>query len=88
MLVSAGSDAHGEKGLTTTMVSDAGFATVVGTSAGLASELEVPVGMVLAGVYTLDALASPVVATLEVLAIAEPPPPPDVAGHRLDAKVP
>jgi acetoin utilization deacetylase AcuC-like enzyme len=72
ILLSAGFDAHAEERLVTTMVSDAGFTTMAGTVRRLGAELEVPVGVVLAGGYALDALARCVVATLEGLTADEP----------------
>ena len=68
ILVSAGFDAHAHDPLAECAVTDAGFATMSASVRALAAELDVPVGVVLEGGYDLGALASGMVATLEVLA--------------------
>jgi acetoin utilization deacetylase AcuC-like enzyme len=68
ILVSAGYDAHVHDPLAECVVTDAGYRTMAASVRALAAELDVPVGVVLEGGYDLGALASGLVATLEVLA--------------------
>lgn len=74
VLVSAGYDAHADDPLAGCEVTDEGFARMAGAVHGLASELDVPLGLVLEGGYDVDALARSVAATLE--AWSAPPPAP------------
>ena len=66
LLVSAGYDAHADDPLASCLVSDAGFAGMAACMRACASDLGVPLGIVLEGGYDLGALARSVVATLEV----------------------
>lgn len=68
VLISAGFDAHAADPLAGCTVTEAGFAGMAASVRRLAAELEVPVGLVLEGGYDLQALASSLAATLEVLA--------------------
>jgi acetoin utilization deacetylase AcuC-like enzyme len=68
ILVSAGFDAHREDPLGGCLLGSADFGEMAGRVAGLAAELEVPVGAVLEGGYDLDALAESGIATMEGLA--------------------
>ncbi len=68
VLVSAGYDAHRGDPLAECTVSDAGYAGMTATLRGLAERLGVPLGAVLEGGYSLQALASSVAATMAVLA--------------------
>ncbi|MFP5362834.1 MAG: histone deacetylase [Thermoleophilia bacterium] len=66
LLVSAGYDAHADDPLASCLVSDGGFAGMAACMRDCASDLGVPLGIVLEGGYDLGALARSVVATLEV----------------------
>jgi acetoin utilization deacetylase AcuC-like enzyme len=65
ILVSAGYDAHADDPLAGCEVSDEGFARMAGAVHRLATELDVPLGLVLEGGYDVDALARSVARTLE-----------------------
>ncbi|HEY6399476.1 MAG TPA: histone deacetylase, partial [Solirubrobacteraceae bacterium] len=67
LLISAGYDAHREDPLAGCQVTEAGFAGMTRSLLAVASELGSPLGAVLEGGYSLDALARSVAATLEVL---------------------
>jgi acetoin utilization deacetylase AcuC-like enzyme len=83
ILVSAGFDAHARDPLAQCQVTDAGFATMSASVRALADELDVPVGVVLEGGYDLGALATGMVATLEVLAGDGPVTAPELPVHEL-----
>jgi acetoin utilization deacetylase AcuC-like enzyme len=68
ILISAGFDAHHDDPLASCEVTEAGFAGMTSVMTQVAAELEVPVGCVLEGGYSLSALASSVATTMEVLA--------------------
>jgi acetoin utilization deacetylase AcuC-like enzyme len=84
VLVSAGYDAHAEDPLADCLVTDGGYAAMAATTAQLAGELDVPLGIVLEGGYALSALARSFVATLE--AAGGDADAPDVALHPLAAE--
>ncbi len=86
LLLSAGFDAHADDPLAGCRVTDAGYATIAAVMRASAGELGVPLGIVLEGGYDLAALARSVVATLEVVGAAEPPPLPEIALHPLAAQ--
>lgn len=65
VLVSAGYDAHVEDPLAGCTVTDAGFGEMARTIDRLATDLDVPAGLVLEGGYATGALARSVAATLE-----------------------
>ncbi len=67
ILISAGFDAHRDDPLADCRVTEAGFAAMAGSIRDLGAELEVPVGGVLEGGYSLGALSLSVAATLEAL---------------------
>jgi acetoin utilization deacetylase AcuC-like enzyme len=67
VLVSAGFDAHRDDPLASCALTAESFAEMARHVVALGRELGVPVGAALEGGYDLDALASSVVATLEVL---------------------
>lgn len=77
VLVSAGYDAHADDPLASCAVSVAGFAAMAGSVRRLADALGVPLGLVLEGGYDLSALASSLVATLEVLGADAAPAAPE-----------
>jgi acetoin utilization deacetylase AcuC-like enzyme len=83
ILVSAGFDAHVHDPLAQCSVTDAGYATMAASVRALADELDVPVGVVLEGGYDLGALATGMVATLEVLAADGPVAAPELPVHEL-----
>jgi acetoin utilization deacetylase AcuC-like enzyme len=83
ILVSAGYDAHADDPLAECAVTDAGYRTMAASVRALADELDVPVGVVLEGGYDLGALASGLVATLEVLAGDGPVAAPELPAHEL-----
>jgi acetoin utilization deacetylase AcuC-like enzyme len=83
ILVSAGYDAHADDPLAECLVTDAGYRTMAESVRALAAELDVPVGVVLEGGYDLGALASGLVATLEVLAGDGPVAAPELPVHEL-----
>ena len=68
VLISAGYDAHHLDPLGECAVTDGGFAAMTVSMAGVCQELGAPLGCVLEGGYSLDALGSSVAATMEVLA--------------------
>jgi acetoin utilization deacetylase AcuC-like enzyme len=74
VLVSAGFDAHASDPLSTSRVTEAGFATMAGSVRRVCSQLGVPFGLVLEGGYHLGGLARSVAAVLEVVGeVAEAP---------------
>jgi acetoin utilization deacetylase AcuC-like enzyme len=78
ILLSAGFDAHLDDPLAGCAVTDAGFAAMAASMRAVASDLGVPLGLVLEGGYDLAALGRSVTAVLEVLAadgvVAAPAP--------------
>ena len=80
LLISAGFDAHVQDPIGGCAVTDDGYAAMAASMRRVADELEIPLGVVLEGGYSLGALGRSVVATLEEIA-AESPPTPDVAPH-------
>jgi acetoin utilization deacetylase AcuC-like enzyme len=79
LLVSAGFDAHADDPLASCLVTDAGFAGMAALMRACATELGVPLGIVLEGGYDLGALSRSVVATLEVVGAEGPVDVPEVA---------
>jgi acetoin utilization deacetylase AcuC-like enzyme len=79
VLISAGYDAHRDDPLGECAVTEQGYAAMTRSMRWLGETLEVPVGCVLEGGYSLDALASSVAATL--LALREPVAAPDLDGE-------
>lgn len=71
VLVSAGYDAHADDPLAGCEVTDDGFARIAAAIHALATELDVPLGLVLEGGYDVQALARSLAATLEAWS-AEP----------------
>jgi acetoin utilization deacetylase AcuC-like enzyme len=68
LLISAGFDAAAEDPLADCVVTRAGFATMTAALRNVAAELGVPVGAVLEGGYSLDALGDCVVVAMRALA--------------------
>jgi acetoin utilization deacetylase AcuC-like enzyme len=71
ILVSTGYDAHRDDPLASCEVTEAGYAAMTAAVMGLGAELEVPVGFVLEGGYSLTALASSVAVTMSVMSGVE-----------------
>jgi acetoin utilization deacetylase AcuC-like enzyme len=80
LLISAGFDAHVLDPIGGCAVTDDGYAAMAASMRRVADELEIPLGVVLEGGYSLGALGRSLVAALEGIA-AESPPTPDVALH-------
>lgn len=70
LLVSAGFDAAGADPLADCRVTDAGFAAMTASLRDVGAEIGAPVGCVLEGGYSLDALGAGVRAAMEALAAA------------------
>jgi acetoin utilization deacetylase AcuC-like enzyme len=83
ILISAGFDAHALDPLASCQVSEDGFVAMTASLRRVAAELEVPVGAVLEGGYSVEALAQSVCALAPVLGGAEVPAAPEVAVDRL-----
>lgn len=73
VLVSAGFDAHHADPLASCRVTEAGFAGMTASLRRVCADLGVPLGLVLEGGYSVDALADSVCALLPVLGAPEPP---------------
>ena len=73
VLISAGYDAHRDDELGGCELEASSFAEMARHIRGLGERTGAPVGAVLEGGYTLDALAASVCATMEALAGDEPP---------------
>jgi acetoin utilization deacetylase AcuC-like enzyme len=78
VLISAGYDAHRDDPLGECAVTEEGYAAMTRSMRWVGETLEAPVGCVLEGGYSLDALASSVAATLA--ALREPVAMPDLDG--------
>jgi acetoin utilization deacetylase AcuC-like enzyme len=85
VLVSAGFDAHYDDPLASCRVTEAGFAEMTGSLRRVCAELGVPLGLVLEGGYSVEALAGSVVALAPVLGAADPPSAVDRDVHPLAA---
>ena len=83
VLVSAGFDAHHADPLASCQVTEAGFEGMTASLKRVCAELGVPLGLVLEGGYSVEALADSVCALLGVLGADEPPPPVSLARHPL-----
>jgi acetoin utilization deacetylase AcuC-like enzyme len=83
VLVSAGFDAHELDPLASCRVTEAGFAGMTGELRRVCAELGVPLGLVLEGGYSVEALAASVCALAPVLGATDPPPAAEVARHPL-----
>ncbi len=83
VLISAGFDAHAADPLATCTVSDAGFAGMAASLRRASAEVGAPLGLVLEGGYSVEALAASMAAVVPVLAAAEPAAAPDLAVHPL-----
>ena len=73
VLVSAGFDAHYADPLASCRVTEAGFAGMTGVLRRVCAELGVPLGLVLEGGYSVEALAGSVRALAPVLGAVDPP---------------
>ncbi len=70
VLISAGYDAHASDPLADCLVSEAGYAAMAASLRDVCAEIGAPLGGVLEGGYSLDALGSSVATTLATLAAA------------------
>jgi acetoin utilization deacetylase AcuC-like enzyme len=87
VLVSAGFDAHHADPLGSCRVTEAGFAEMAGVLRRVCAELGVPLGLVLEGGYSVEALAGSVCALAPVLGAVDPPAAgPDTGIHPLSAE--
>jgi acetoin utilization deacetylase AcuC-like enzyme len=82
-LVSAGFDAHRLDPLATCQLTEAGFAGMTGTLRRACADLATPIGLVLEGGYSVEALAGSMAAVVPVLGSADVPAAPDLAVHPL-----
>ena len=73
VLVSAGFDAHVRDPLASCRVSEGGYARMTGALRWVCAELDAPLGMVLEGGYSVEALSDSVCALLPVLGAVDPP---------------
>jgi acetoin utilization deacetylase AcuC-like enzyme len=83
VLVSAGFDAHRLDPLASCNVSEDGFAGMTASLRRACAEVGAPLGLVLEGGYSVEALAHSVVRLLPVLGAVEPPGPEQVPSHPL-----
>jgi acetoin utilization deacetylase AcuC-like enzyme len=74
VLVSAGFDAHRADPLASCLVTEAGYAAMTGSLRRACAEVEAPMGLVLEGGYSVEALARSMAALMPVLGAADPPP--------------
>jgi acetoin utilization deacetylase AcuC-like enzyme len=72
LLVSAGFDAHVQDPIGGCAVTDEGYAAMAASMRRLADQLDIPLGVVLEGGYSLGALARSLVATLEEVGAEAP----------------
>jgi acetoin utilization deacetylase AcuC-like enzyme len=73
VLVSAGFDAHAADPLASLRLSEAGYAGMTASLRRACAEVGAPLGLVLEGGYSVDALASSVAALMPVLGAADVP---------------
>ena len=84
MLVSAGFDAHSLDPLATCRVSEGGYAEMTASLRRACAAVGAPLGLVLEGGYSLEALTGSVAALMPVLVAESPPAEADsVPVHRL-----
>jgi acetoin utilization deacetylase AcuC-like enzyme len=85
VLISAGFDAHRADPLATLRLTEAGFATMTGSLRRACADVGAPIGLVLEGGYSVEALAASMAAVVPVLAADAPPPDPGLEPHPLAA---
>ena len=83
VLISAGFDAHAADPLATCTLSEAGFAGMAASLRRASAEVAAPLGLVLEGGYSVEALAASMAAVVPVLAAEPAAGPPDLAVHPL-----
>jgi acetoin utilization deacetylase AcuC-like enzyme len=83
VLVSAGFDAHHLDPLASCRVTEDGFAAMTGTLRRVCAEVGAPLGLVLEGGYSVEALADSVCRLLPVLAADAVPPADEIPRHKL-----
>jgi acetoin utilization deacetylase AcuC-like enzyme len=83
VLVSAGFDAHYADPLASCRVTEDGYAAMTGSLRRVCADLDVPIGFVLEGGYSVDALADSVCRLVPVLGAEEVPAAPEVPRHAI-----
>jgi acetoin utilization deacetylase AcuC-like enzyme len=83
VLISAGFDAHRDDPLATCQLTEAGFAGMTATLRRACAEVGAPLGLVLEGGYSVEALAASMAAVVPVLGAASVPEPVELAVHPL-----
>jgi acetoin utilization deacetylase AcuC-like enzyme len=83
VLISAGFDAHRDDPLATCELTEAGFAGMTATLRRACAEVGAPLGLVLEGGYSVEALAASMAAVVPVLGAASVPEPVELAVHPL-----
>jgi acetoin utilization deacetylase AcuC-like enzyme len=83
VLISAGFDAHRDDPLATCELTEAGFAGMTATLRRACAEVGAPLGLVLEGGYSVEALAASMAAVVPVLGAASVPEPVELTVHPL-----
>jgi acetoin utilization deacetylase AcuC-like enzyme len=83
VLISAGFDAHRDDPLATCELTESGFAGMTATLRRACAEVGAPVGLVLEGGYSVEALAASMAAVVPVLGATAVPAPVELAVHPL-----
>jgi acetoin utilization deacetylase AcuC-like enzyme len=83
VLISAGFDAHRDDPLATCELTESGFAGMTATLRRACAEVGAPVGLVLEGGYSVEALAASMAAVVPVLGASAVPAPVELAVHPL-----
>jgi acetoin utilization deacetylase AcuC-like enzyme len=83
VLISAGFDAHRDDPLATCELTEAGFAGMTATLRRACADVGAPLGLVLEGGYSVEALAASMAAVVPVLGAASVPEPVELAVHPL-----
>ncbi|HTE58936.1 MAG TPA: histone deacetylase [Solirubrobacteraceae bacterium] len=86
VLISAGFDAHRADPLATCELTEAGFAGMTASLRRACAEVGAPLGLVLEGGYSVDALAASMAALVPVLGAASVPGPVELPVHPLAAQ--
>ena len=86
VLVSAGFDAHHADPLATCELTEAGFAGMTASLRSACAEVGAPIGLVLEGGYSVEALARSMAAVMPVLGAADVPEAPDPPVHPLSVR--
>ena len=86
VLISAGFDAHRADPLATCELTEAGFAGMTASLRAACADVGAPLGLVLEGGYSVEALAASMAALVPVLADPDVPAAPDLPLHPLAAR--